>query len=372
MSEPDTLALMRQALDLAAGRARRILDRYPGYTPMYTVGGRWNREGERWTHWCEGFFPGILWLLYKTTKDEEWARHARMLSHRLEPRQHDRTVHDLGFLFLSTYLREYRLTGAAHLRDVLIQAGRTLALRRQKGGYLASFVGPQSLFIDVMMNVGLIFWAANATGDAALRAVALEHCRTTARALVRADGGTAHEGIFDVDSGQFLRESTHQGWSAGSTWTRGLAWAIYGFTAAHRLSGAAEFLEPARRCALCYLRRAPADLVPPWDFDLPGVVDSLRDSSAAAITASGLWDLSEAVADPAEQQRYRTAALTILQTLCSDAFLPRQRPQWEGILLHGVYHYPRGLGVDESVAWGDHFFVEALVKALAGSSEAGW
>jgi len=332
---------------------------------MYTVGGRWDREGERWTHWCEGFFPGILWLLFETTGDEEWARHARALSRPLEARQHDRSVHDLGFLFLSTYLREYVLTGEGHLRDVLIQAGRTLALRRQKGGYLASFVGPPSLFIDIMMNVGLLFFAARETADEDLFQVAREHCRTTARHLVRPDGSTAHEGLFDVETGQFLRQGTHQGWSPASTWTRGLAWAIAGFTDAWGWTCEGEFLDTARRCADCYLRRAPAGLVPPWDFDLPAEVPFLWDSSAAAIAAGGLWDLAEAVTDPAEGQRYRDASLTILHSLCTDAFLPRQRPEWEGILLHGVYHYPRGLGVDESVAWGDYFFVEALVKALA-------
>jgi unsaturated chondroitin disaccharide hydrolase len=261
---------------------------------------------------------------------------------------------------------------------VLIDAGRTLALRRQKGGYLASFVGPQSLFIDVMMNVGIILWAANATGDAALRDVALEHCRTTQKYLVRPDGGTAHEGIFDVETGAFVRQATHQGYNADSTWTRGLAWAVYGFTAVHRLlaSGGCEpsddFLDTARRCADCYLRRAPQGLVPPWDFDVPPDGSQLWDSSAGAVTASGLLDLSEQVSDPAEADRYRSAALTILDTLCSDEFLARSRPGWEGILLHGVYHYHKGLGVDESVAWGDHFFVEALVKALAGRSDAAW
>jgi unsaturated chondroitin disaccharide hydrolase len=233
-------------------------------------------------------------------------------------------------------------------------------------------VGPQSLFIDIMMNVGIIFWAANATGDKSLRQVALEHCRTSARYLVRPDGGTAHEALFDVETGRFLRESTHQGWNAASTWSRGLAWAIYGFTAAHRLSGEAEFLAVARRCADCYLRRAPADLVPFWDFDLPPDAPHYRDSSAAAITASGLWDLAEATPSVDERERYQTAALTTLQTLCGDEFLPRTRPAWEGILMHGVYHYHKGLGVDESVAWGDHFFVEALVKAIAGHSEAAW
>jgi unsaturated chondroitin disaccharide hydrolase len=339
---------------------------------MYTVGGRWNREGERWTHWCEGFYPGILWLLYKYTSDAHWRRLAEDYSRPLAPRRYDRSVHDLGFLFFSTYLRWYHLTGDPALRGVLVDAGRTLAQRRQKGGYLASFIGPHSLFIDIMMNVGIVLWAANATGDDKLRRIALEHCRTSQRCLIRADGSTAHEGVFDPDTGNFMRLGTHQGWSADSAWARGQAWAIYGFTAVHRLSGEREFLEMAERCAEYFLRRAPVGLVPYWDFDLPKAGPRYWDSSAAAIAASGLWDLAEAVGGAAGGDRYRDAALTILQTLCSERFLAQSRPEWEGILLHAVYHYHKGLGVDESVAWGDHFFVESLVKVLAGKSEAGW
>lgn len=366
------LPRFQSALDFAAAQARRVVDTYPGYAPMYTVGGRWNREGERWTHWCEGFYPGIYWLLHKQTGEPAWRAVAESASRALAPRRFDRAVHDLGFLFFSTYLRWYRLTGEAALRDVLIDAGRTLALRRQKGGYLASFIGPQSLFIDIMMNVGIILWAANATGDDALRQVALEHCRMTQTYLVRPDGGTAHEGLFDPETGAFLRQSTHQGYSGESTWTRGLAWALYGFAAVHRLSGEAELLATAQRCADCYLRRAPADGMPLWDFDAPPDGPQNVDSSAAAIAASGLWDLAELVPDAASAERYQAASLRILTTLCKDDFLPRQQPEWEGILLHGVYHIHKGLGVDESVAWGDHFFVEALVKALAGRSEAAW
>src|SRR5262249_22582719 len=165
-------------------------------------GGKWAREGERWTHWCEGFFPGILWMLHKATGDKQWLDPARRLSRRLEPRRKDTTVHDLGFLFFSTYLREYRLTGAEDLRDVLIQAGRTLAQRRQKGGYLCSFLGPHSTFIDIMMNVGLCLWAGREASDQAVWQTGLEHCRTTWRHLIRKDGGVTHEGIFDVESGQ--------------------------------------------------------------------------------------------------------------------------------------------------------------------------
>jgi unsaturated chondroitin disaccharide hydrolase len=376
MAGPGVLSLtvktrFEEALTFAAAQSQRILTKYPGYTPMYTVGGVWNREGERWTHWCEGFFPGILWLLHKHTGERSWREAAERYSRALEPRRFDRDVHDLGFLFFSTYLRWFHLTGDITLRQVLIDAGRTLALRRQKGGYLASFVGPHSLFIDVMMNVGIILWAANATGDDNLRQVALEHCRTTARYLVRPDGGTAHEGTFDPE-GTFLGQTTHQGWKPESTWSRGLAWAIYGFTAVHRLSGEREFLDVARRCAEFYLRRTPAALVPYWDYDLPDDVPHLWDSSAAAITASGLWDLGEALAGTADQEHYHGAAQTILQTLCGGEFLPRKSPEWEGIVRHGIYHYHKKLGVDESVVWGDHFFVEALVKLLAGASQAAW
>lgn len=358
------------ALDFAAVQCRAVLERNPGYQPMYTVQGKWRQEGELWTHWCEGFYPGIYWLLYKVTADDFWRQHAEAASRALEPRKHDREVHDLGFLFFSTYLRWYRYTQDPALREVLITAGRTLALRRQMGGYLRSFLGPESLFIDIMMNVGLILWAGNQTQNDCLRQIAIEHARTTRRTIIRSDGGAAHEGIFDVVTGDFLRESTQQGLAAASTWSRGQAWALYGFTAMHRLSGLPEFLDDARKTADCFLRRRGTNPIPAWDFDAPE--GAVRDSSAAAIAASGLLDLSEQTNDMKERDRYRDAALEMLDVLCTDHYLARATPGWEGILMHGVYHIHKNLGVDESVAWGDHFFVEALVKAVAGQSDAAW
>lgn len=369
----ELLGTFQHAIQFACQQANRILEQYPGYTPMYTVGGRWNLEGERWTHWCEGFFPGILWLLYKQTQDERWRKPAEDLSTALLPRRFDRKVHDLGFLFFSTYARWHRLDPTPDKRQVLIDAGRTMALRREKGGYLQSFVAPQSLFIDIMMNIGIVMWAARETNDSVLHEIALEHCRTTARTIVRPDGSTAHEGIFDLDSGLFLEETTHQGYGAKSAWTRGLAWSLYGFTAAHRLTGQAEFLIVAQKCADYYLKRAASTaMVPWWDFDIPEDGPRIWDSSAGAIAASGLLDLAEAITNPQGQERYREAAYVALETLCEPEFLAYQDPAWEGILKHGVYHYHKGLGVDESVAWGEHFFVEALVKAIAGRSDAAW
>lgn len=365
--------VFRNALEFAQQQARQTIERYPGYTPMYTVGGKWNQEGERWTHWCEGFFPGILWLFAKHNGDSYWRNAAEKLTTPLLPRRFDRNVHDLGFLFFSTYFRWNNLEPSPDKRQVIIDAGRTLALRREKGGYLRSFVAPESLFIDIMMNVGIILWAARETKSAALREIALEHCRTTAQTIVRPDGSTAHEGIFDLDSGRFLQETTHQGYAAKSAWTRGLTWALYGFTAVYRLSGESEFLAVAQRCADYYLKRASnTGMVPWWDFDLPAEGPHLWDSSAGAIAASGLWDLAELVADETDRERYRQAALTAVETLCGQTFLAANDPAWEGILKHGVYHYHKNLGVDESVAWGEHFFVEALIKVIHGRSEAAW
>src|SRR5262249_16764298 len=158
-----------------------------------------------------------------------------------------------------------------------------------------------------------------------------DHCRLSQRYLVRPDGGTAHEALLDPETGQFDRTSTQQGWSADSTWSRGLAWAIYGFTAVYRLSGEGEFLETARPSAGYSLRHPPPGMVPYFDFDVPPDGPRLWDSSAAAVAASGLWDLAEAVTDLGERGRYSSGALNVLQTLCSNQFLARCRPEWEGI-----------------------------------------
>ena len=159
-----------------------------------------------------------------------------------------------------------------------------------------------------MMNVPLIFYAARETGDRDLYDLAVAHCRTTERTLVRPDGSTAHEGIFDPDTGAFLRQSTHQGLRADSSWTRGLAWSLYGFGTVFTYTHDPADLQVAQRNADCYLARCPAGLVPPWDFDVPEGPDRIDDSSAAAIAASGLWNLAELTATRrpgSRAQRYR-------------------------------------------------------------------
>ncbi len=362
-------ALFEGALLFAQRQVRRLVESAPDFYPMYTRGGRWKHEGPAWTHWCDGFLPGMMWLFHKRlaaqkADDKWWLEQAIRYSKTLEPRKLDRNVHDLGFIFLSTYYRWYQLTREEALHQVLIEAGLTLARRYQeKGQYLSSFVSADSLFIDIMMNVGIIFYAARETGDRRLREIAIRHALTTRRVLVRGDGSTAHEGIFNPETGEFLRQATQQGYRADSCWSRGLTWALYGFGTCYEYSRDPHFLQTAEACADYYITHTPADGVPPWDFNAPPEGRKQVDTSSAAIAAAGLLRLSRLLADPVKGHFYWNTAICILRSL-SEKHLARSDPAWEGILLGGVYHIHKDLGVNESVMWGDYFFVEALEHAL--------
>jgi unsaturated chondroitin disaccharide hydrolase len=219
------------------------------------------------------------------------------------------------------------------------------------------------LFIDIMMNVGIIFYAARETGDRKLRDIALRHCFTTRRYLVRGDGSTSHEGIFDLDTGEFLKQTTHQGYRGDSSWSRGLAWAMYGFSSSYEYSRDPRFLATAQACADYYISHTPNDGVPPWDYNAPADSRILLDTSAAAIAAAGLHRLCRLVSDPIKGHFYWSTAQHILTSLCHK-HLGRSDSKWEGILKGGVYHLHKELGVDESVMWGEYFFIEALDHAL--------
>jgi unsaturated chondroitin disaccharide hydrolase len=365
--------LLEGAFRFAQKQVRRMIERNPDYYPMYTVNGKWKHKGQTWTHWCDGFLPGLMWIFERRGPQPNgdvkyWLEQAIRYTQPLEPRKQDRDTHDLGFIFMSTYYRWYNLKRDAALKDVLIEAGRTLAMRfQEKGQYLRSFVADNSLFIDIMMNVGIVYYAARETGDRHLRDIALRHSLTTRRVLVRGDGSTAHEGIFDPDTGEFLRQTTQQGYRGDSCWSRGLTWALYGFSVVYEYSRDPRFLETAEACADYYITHASADGVPPWDFTAPKDSRKLLDTSAAAIAASGLLRLCRLLQDSVKGHVYWSAAIRILRTLCEKHVATKDK-KWEGILKGGVYHVHKELGVDESVMWGEYFFVEALDQALSQMS----
>ncbi len=361
--------LFESAMVFAQAQVRRLIEAQPGFYPMYTENGKWRHEGAAWTHWCDGFFPGMMWLFCRYLGADNpdsayWMEQAIRYSKPLEERKNDTEVHDLGFIFLSTYFRWHQITKDPAIREVVLEAGTTLARRfNEEGQFLRSFVAPDSLFIDIMMNVGIIFYAARERGDRRLREIAVRHCITTRRFLVRGDGSTAHEGLFDLDTGEFLRQSTQQGFRGDSCWSRGLAWSLYGFCVAYEYSRDPRFLQTSEACADYYISHTGPDGVPPWDYNAPIESRSLVDTSAAAIAASGLLRLCRQIPDPLKGHFYWSTAIQILRSLCNK-HLAKNDPAWEGVLKGGVYHLHKDLGVDESVMWGEYFFVEALENAL--------
>jgi unsaturated chondroitin disaccharide hydrolase len=365
-------SLVEHAFEFAQDQVRALVERDPDFYPLYTENGKWRHSKPAWTRWCDGFLPGMMWIFYEETGDEEWRELAENYSKSLERRKDDREVHDLGFIFYhGTYKRWFEATlreGSPDysLNDVVIHAGRTLALRfNEAAGCLQSFHSEDSNFIDIMMNVGIIFYAAISTVDAALLGVADTHCATTRRTLVRGDGSTAHEGIFDINTGEFLKQTTQQGFRGDSCWSRGLAWSLYGFGTCYELTRDPNWLEVAILNADFWLSNVGADGVAPWDFDAPPtgrLSSSLVDTSASAIAASGLFNLARFAPSAAQRRAYLDCALATVETL-ADEFLGEGDDEWEGILRGGVYHIHKDLGVDESVMWGEFFFVEALQKA---------
>lgn len=351
--------------EFAAKQINHLVKTSPDFFPSFTKNGKWVHQVEGWTNWCEGFLGGLLWLLYQHKGDPWFREQAEHYTKLLEPRKHDCQVHDLGFLFMPTWKRWYDHSGDGSQNQVVLEAGNTLALRFQEnGGYICSFEGRHSLYIDIMMNIDLLFYTAAQTNNENLMEIARRHCLTTRRHLVRGDGSTAHEGLFDPDSGAFIRQGTKQGWRSDSTWSRGQAWALNGFITAFSSTYDVRFLDTAEDIAGYILEHIPRNGIPPNDFDEPQPAVPYE-SSSAAITALGLWKLSGLPVDPSMASRYQDLSLTILESLMSSEFLAVETPGWEGILKHGIYHYPVGVGVDESVIWGDYYFLEAVSTVFA-------
>ncbi|OLD58487.1 MAG: hypothetical protein AUI33_17580 [Ignavibacteria bacterium 13_1_40CM_2_61_4] len=217
------------------------------------------------------------------------------------------------------------------------------------------------VIIDNMMNLEILFWAARHGGDPAWYDMAVSHALKTRQNHVRADGSTYQVVDYDPNTGAVLAKETVQGYSTESTWSRGQALAVYGFTMTYRETGDTRFLDTARQVADYFVDHLPADRVPYWDFEAPNIPNEKKDSSAAAIAASGLLELSTLVPEGASRTRYREAAFQILESLCSPAYLAEGTTS-SGILLHGVGNKPSNSEVDVSLIYGDYYFIEALMR----------
>lgn len=320
-------------------------------------------------NWRSGFWPGIEWYLYESTKNEFWKQQAEqstaMLSGIL-----DKPVanHDLGFQLYCSYGNGYRLTGNPVYKQILLRAADSLSvLFNPTVGTILSWPGrymelgtPHNTIIDNMMNLELLFWAAKNGGDKKLYNIALKHATVTMKNHFRPDFSTYHVLLYDNKTGKLFKGVTHQGFADNSMWARGQAWAIYGFTMTYRETGNKEFLQTAINAANTYLKRLPKDHIPYWDFDDPAIPNAPRDASAAAITASALLELSTICDDSLLAKKYLIAAKDMLTQLATNKYLSREKNH--AFLLSSTGNKPSNKDVDVPIIYADYYFLEGLVR----------
>ena len=261
--------------------------------PLQTSGSRWTTVGP--SNWASGFFPGRLWFGYQGTASSALRSQAQAWQAGLAGQAANTSTHDVGFVVFDSFGNGYRLTGTDAYRQTVLKAAASLSTRYNiKVGAIRSWnSGPTEfkVIIDNMMNLELLLWASKHGGQRAWYDQAVSHALKTAKNHVRPDGSTYHLVTYNPATGAVKSRTTVQGAANSSTWARGQAWTIHGFTMVYRETGDVRFLNTARRAADWYLSHLPADQIPYWDFNAPGIPDAPRDTSAAAIAASGLLKL---------------------------------------------------------------------------------
>ncbi|MDO4291607.1 MAG: glycoside hydrolase family 88 protein [Eubacteriales bacterium] len=333
---------------------------------------RWGEaDGLDW--WTNGFWGGLMWLLYQDTKEEKYAQIARISEEKLSCCFDGfyGLHHDVGFMFLPTAVYDYRLTGREQSRRLGLHAANLLAGRfNPAGGFIRAWndlPGEDSrgwAIIDCMLNIALLYWASEETKDPRFRQIAMRHADTVMEAFVRPDGSVCHIVEFDPETGERLKSHGGQGFCHGSAWTRGQGWALYGFMTSYRHTGREEYLQTAKRVAhYCMANLTPEGIIP-VDFRQPKE-PAWEDSCGAAVIAGGLLDLAAHVPE-AEQDMYRRAAFRILDALY------RTRcdfgPGCDAIVQNcsAAYHADRH---HMTMVYADYFFAEALYRLRGGLTD---
>ncbi|MEC0201342.1 glycoside hydrolase family 88 protein [Paenibacillus lautus] len=322
-------------------------------------------DGLTLDNWISGFWPGMLWIFYDMTGEAKYLEAAWEWDIRMErlTLEESRFHHDVGFQYLPTAVLKYKLTGDEDGRRRGLAAANFLAGRFNLAGqYIRAWNKdlPGWAIIDCLMNLSLLYWAAEEGGDPRFRHVANAHANMALEHMIRADGSTCHVAVFDPESGELLEYKGWQGYAPDSCWSRGNAWALYGMANAYRFTNNKDFLYAAERVAHHFIASLQGHGVPPWDFRVPNPDTEPRDTSAAAIAASGLLELA-ALTTPEVGAVYRTAAERIVLALSTE-YAAFQAPEHEGILFGGTGHKPADTNINVSLIYGDYYYVEALAK----------
>ncbi|WP_371029192.1 glycoside hydrolase family 88 protein [Pseudoclavibacter sp. JSM 162008] len=322
--------------------------------------------------WTTSFWPGMMWLAGDVTGDavfhEAALAHAADFERRLYGDE-DLETHDLGFLYSLSVVTAWKQTGDERWRTAGIKAGERLMTRflepagiLQAWGDLSDPAQRGRAIIDSLMNMPLLSWVGEQTGDPRYADAVRRHTEQLRTQIFRADDSTFHTFYWDAETGEPLRGGTEQGAFDESCWARGEAWGIYGFALNSQTVGDPRQLEAAWRCADYYLAHLPSDGIPYWDLVYTEGSDAPRDSSAAAIAACGFFELAAVEPDPERSARALQAAHAQVDALIAEA-TPQPPESSDALLLHGVYDLPKLVGVDEGTLWGDYFYLEALTRA---------
>lgn len=324
--------------------------------------------------WTSGFWPGILWMIYEKTRNAEWRTKAEEFTALMEREPTNRNSHDVGFKVYDSYGQGYRLTSNEQYRQQIIQGAKTLISRFNKTtGCIRSWdfgKWQYPVIIDNMMNLELLFAATRLTNDSVYYKVAVSHANTTLKNHFRADYSCYHVVDYDTLTGQVLSRTTHQGYANESSWARGQAWALYGYTMCYRETKDLKYLQQAEKVAAYILSNPnlPADKIPYWDFSVPDITKEPRDASAAAIIASALYELKDYSKN---KKQYKKTADIILKNL-TEKYRAAPGTSKGFILLHSTGHKPANGEIDVPIIYGDYYYLEALLrsrKSEVGSPE---
>lgn len=385
--EEDNMSELRTVIQTALRDAERILkSNLPKFTDKFQDSNSTNNFYEATVNveWTTGFCTGEYWLAYENSGDTAFRDAASVqvesFLHRIENRI-DVDHHDMGFLYTPSCVAAYKLTGSeTGKKAALLAADNLIARFQEKGQFLQAWgelgaTDNYRLIIDCLLNLPLLYWASDVTGDPKYHRLAVAHTKTSLANLVREDNSTYHTYFFDPDTGMPLKGVTRQGYRDASAWARGQAWGIYGLALSYHYTGDPACLGLFRRVTDFFISRLPEDMVPYWDLEFTEG-DEPRDSSASAIAACGMLEMCKAL-PPDEAAHYREVAERLTVALIKNCAVSDPSVS-NGLLLHGVYAknspynpIPADRGVDECNTWGDYFYMELLTR-LAGEWKMYW
>ncbi len=317
--------------------------------------------------WCSGFYPGALFYLFEASgKKELYEEGVRMLN-LLEKEQYNTSTHDIGFMMYCSFGNADRISPSPKYKEIIINSANSLITRFNPNvGCIKSHNRKPEDFvviIDNMMNLELLFRATQITGDSLYYKIAVKHADTTMKNHFRPDNSLYHGINYNPETGKIANYQAGQGYSEQSSWSRGQAWGLYGYTMMYRFTKQQKYLEQAIRCAEFQLNHPhmPEDLIPYWDYNAPGIPDALRDASAAAINCSGLLELSQYTLGK-QSSVYFQSAEKMLSVLSSREYTAPKNTNGGFILMHSVGNIPSMTEIDVPLTYADYYYLEALKK----------